>query len=169
MSDDAQREQMISDLHYDLRKSLERSIYSAMESIAVARHERRALLSEANDLAHIASTDSEVADRLLAQAADALHAAAALIHRAHRPGMRGIDRGMSDAWPAAEVKVKVIEPISAAPTYGGIYLHLYETCPAVKRALARDGEVMRTWMTFGEISSSITPLCGVCRRWLNAR
>ena len=93
MNEDPQHKQMIADLRYDLRKSLEQAIAQADGQVVIARHERCSLVRETNDLAHAVNPDSELADRLLAQAADALHAAAALIHRAHRPGVRPIDRG----------------------------------------------------------------------------
>jgi hypothetical protein len=63
-------------------------------------------------------------------------------------------------------EVEVIEPITTG-RYGRAYLHIHDRCPAVQRAMARDGEVMRGRMDSAAwLASEAVPPCGWCvRRW----
>lgn len=50
------------------------------------------------------------------------------------------------------------------------YVHVFEECPAVKRAIARDGEVLRSRAPVDAfLSPPAARPCGVCLRWWRAR
>lgn len=50
------------------------------------------------------------------------------------------------------------------------YVHVFEECPAVKRALARDGEVLRSRASADAfLNPPAAQSCGVCLRWWHAR
>lgn len=71
---------------------------------------------------------------------------------------------MIDLNEVVDRKFDVIDTLTVAP-YGKRYRHLLDRCPAVVRALARDGRVLRSVMTKSEIVASDVPMCGVCELW----
>lgn len=68
--------------------------------------------------------------------------------------------------PVPEDEVDLIEPTRLLPYHGesGPFIHLTDRCPSVKRAIAREVELLRTRGRLSDLDSTIT-LCGWCRRW----
>ncbi len=66
-------------------------------------------------------------------------------------------------------EVELIEPVTLAPdsVVSGARLHLYDQCQAVRAALRRDGEVLRSRTRLAAaVDSPTATMCGWClRKW----
>lgn len=73
------------------------------------------------------------------------------------------------------VEVDIFEPLTPGQRQSGssrvVYLHLFATCPSVRRAVRRDGEVLhsRGFLDAALAEPPALPLCGWCAHRLVAQ